>query len=219
MNMPDDPVLHQAVVNDEAAVGETAPAEQTEERVPVSPTTAQPSGEDSPLPEEPRRFLLADRASARSRAFEVLAPLLERVRLRPRLSRKDRLYDWQHWSKFRLWRHTRPLWGSILMISASLIMMGSAAFFLPLAFLTQALWPVFLIGGLLFMMGTLQLFLPSYAVMTGAIGMVLALTSLLVASFGGCGLGLLLGVVGSTLSIAWRPVKRSRLLAATSRPS
>lgn len=141
-------------------------------------------------------------------------PPLARGRFRRR-GRRKRLEDWQSWSKFRLWRRTRPLWGSLMMIGAGLIILVGASFFLSLAFLVQAIWPAFLLGGLLLAMGVIQLFLPGYAVITGSIGMVLSLVSLLVASFGGCGLGLLLGVIGSALSIAWRPVKRSRLIAAS----
>ncbi len=142
--------------------------------------------------------------------------LRDRLRRRRRRARKDRLQDWQHWSRFRLWRHTRPLWGSIFMIVAGAVMIVDAAFFLSLAFLVQSLWPAFLVGGLLLVMGLIQLFLPTYAVITGSIGLVLSLVSLLVASFGGCGVGMLLGIIGSALSIAWRPVKRSRLIAASS---
>jgi hypothetical protein len=135
---------------------------------------------------------------------------------RRRAKRKDGLENWQSWSKFRLWRRTRPLWGSVLMIIGAAIMLGGALFFLSLAFLAQSLWPAILVAGLLLVMGLIQLFLPGYAVITGSIGLVLSLVSLLVASFGGCGIGMLLGVIGSALSIAWRPVKRSRLIAASS---
>ncbi|HLG74807.1 MAG TPA: DUF6114 domain-containing protein [Ktedonobacteraceae bacterium] len=129
-----------------------------------------------------------------------------------RRAKKDRLADWQNWSKFRLWRNTRPLWGSILMIIAGAIMLIGAIILLPMAFLVSSIWPAILVSGLLLVMGVIQLFLPTYAVITGSIGIVLSLVSLLVASFGGCGLGLLLGIIGSALSIAWRPVKSSRLL-------
>jgi hypothetical protein len=131
------------------------------------------------------------------------------------MAREDPFRDWQNWSKFRLWRHTRPLWGSIFMLLGACIMLGDAVFFLSLAFLAQSLWPAILVGGLLLVMGLIPLFLPTHAVITGSIGIVLSLVSLLVASFGGCGIGLLLGLIGSTLCIAWRPVGRYRLVAAT----
>jgi hypothetical protein len=159
---------------------------------------AEQSGPDTPT--EPGNAVAGQRSRWRGRA------------------RKDSLQDWQDWSKFRLWRRTRPLWGSLFMICAGIIMLVGASFFLSLALMVQSLWPALLIGGLLMVMGVIQLFLPSYAVLTGSIGMVLALVSLPAVSFGGCGIGMLLGVIGSALSIAWRPVKRSRLLSASTSP-
>lgn len=153
--------------------------------------------------------------------LNLTLPPLAGARLRWPARRKlrgDRFQDWQNWSKFRLWRHTRPLWGALLMILAGALMLIGASFFLSLAFLVQSIWPAFLVGGLLLVMGILPLFLPSYAVITGSIGMVLSIVSLLVASFGACGLGLLLGVIGSALCIAWRPVKRSRLIGVAASP-
>lgn len=140
-------------------------------------------------------------------------------RMRAEKVRPDPWQDWQNWSKFRLWRHTRPFWGSVLMMLGACIMLGDAVFFLSLAFLAQSLGPAILVGGLLLVMGLIPLFLPTHSVVTGSIGLVLALVSLLVASFGGCGIGLLLGVIGSTLCIAWRPVERFRLVASTISPA
>ena len=153
-------------------------------------------------------------SSASSPTLPPLTGMRGRRWLLRRRSRRDRLQDWQNWSKFRLWRNTRPFWGSILMIIAGLTMLAGASVFLPISFLIQSLWSAILVSSLLLVMGVIQLFLPSYAVITGSIGMVLSIVSLLVASFGGCGIGMLFGVIGSALSIAWRPVKRSRLIAA-----
>ena len=140
-------------------------------------------------------------------------------RMRSAKVRPDPFQDWQNWSKFRLWRHTRPFWGSVLMMLGACIMLGDAVFFLSLAFLAQSLGPAILVGGLLLVMGLIPLFLPTDSVITGSIGLVLSLVSLLVASFGGCGIGLLLGVIGSTLCIAWRPVEHFRLVASTIAPT
>ncbi|HEX6484996.1 MAG TPA: DUF6114 domain-containing protein [Ktedonobacteraceae bacterium] len=145
--------------------------------------------------------------------------LLARVRTwlpRRRKSSKDRLQDWDTWSKFRLWRHTRPLAGSILMFLGSLFLLALPIYFLSFAFLLNSLWASMLLGGLLLVMALIPLFLPSYAVITGSIGIVISLVSFITSSFGGFGFGMLLGIIGSTLSIAWRPVKRSRLVAARS---
>ena len=131
-------------------------------------------------------------------------------------SKKDSLANWREWSKFRLWRHTRPFWGSVVMILAGLILLGLAVPLLQFAFLVNTLWAALVVGGLILVMGVIQLFLPSYSVITGAIGMVLSIVSFVTNTFGGLGLGMLLGIVGCALSIAWRPVKRSRLVAAGS---
>lgn len=135
---------------------------------------------------------------------------------RRRKSKKDSLANWQEWSKFRLWRRTRPFWGSVWMIVAALILLAFPLSLLQFAFLMNNFWASLIVGGLLLVMGLIQLFLPSYAVITGSIGMVLALVSFITNTFGGLALGMLLGVIGCALSIAWRPVKRSRLLAASS---
>ncbi len=148
-------------------------------------------------------------------------PLLTRVRSRlprRRKSRKDSLENWQNWSKFRLWRRTRPFWGSVWMIIAALILLAFPISLLQFAFLVNTLWASLVIGGLILVMALIQLFLPSYAVITGSIGIVLSLVSFITNTFGGLALGMLLGIIGCALSIAWRPVKRSRLIAAGSLP-
>lgn len=135
---------------------------------------------------------------------------------RRRKIRKDPLADWQNWSKFRLWRHTRPLWGSILMILGAAALLALPLSLLQFAFLLNTFWASLLIGGLLLVMGLIQLFLPAYAVITGSIGIILSLVSFITNTFGACGIGMLLGIVGCALSIAWRPVKPSQLIAASS---
>ena len=136
-------------------------------------------------------------------------------RLRHR-SRKDRLQNWDEWSRFRLWRRTRPLAGSILMLLSSLFLLALPIYFLQFAFILNSLGPSLFLGGLLLVMALIQLFLPSYAVLTGSIAIVISLVSFITTSFGGFGIGMLLGIIGGALSIAWRPVKRSRLAASSS---
>lgn len=133
-----------------------------------------------------------------------------------RKTRKDNLQGWDTWSKFHLWRRTRPLWGSLLMLLGSLIMLALPISLLRFAFLLDSLWASVLVGALLLVMALVQLFVPSYSVLTGSIGIVLSLVSFITSSFGGLVIGMLLGIIGGALSLSWRPVKRSRLLAARS---
>jgi VIT1/CCC1 family predicted Fe2+/Mn2+ transporter len=229
MNTPDDLNIKQAAA-DEASAGqeeaqapleEAAESERAEEvrswrswRPDLSRLAIhlQRFSSISEEPTEPIPAVVPETPVGVEETGPTRLPVLARVRLWRPAERERRLQNWQDWSQFRLWRHTRPFWGSLLMIIAGLSMLVSAAFFLPLAFLAQSLWPAILVGGLLLVMGVIQLFLPVYSVITGSIGIVLAIVSLLVAAFGGCGLGMLLGVIGSALSIAWRPVRRSRFV-------
>ncbi len=152
-----------------------------------------------------------------AKAGDLLTDLRSRLP-RWRRNKKNALADWRNWSSFRLWRHTRPFWGSVWMIVAALILLVFPISLLQFAFLVSTLWASLLIGGLLLAMGLVQLFLPSYAVITASIGMVLSLVSFVTNTFGGLALGMLLGVIGCALSIAWRPIPRSRLVTASSAP-
>lgn len=133
-----------------------------------------------------------------------------------RKARKDRLENWDQWSKFRLWRRTRPFAGSILMLLSSCMLLALGIYFLPFAFLINSVWISLFLGGLLLVMALIQLFLPSYTVITGSIGILVSLVSFFTSTFGGLIVGMLLGIIGGALSVSWRPVKRARLVANSS---
>ncbi len=129
------------------------------------------------------------------------------VRPKKHSEQKD---DWREWSRFRLWRRTRPFAGAILIMIAGLLVLWGPVELLPFALLPGSnIWAGILVGGLLLVMGIIQLLAPSNALVTGAIAVVLSLVSLLVAA-GGFGIGMLLGIIGGAMGIAWQPVSRSR---------
>ena len=137
---------------------------------------------------------------------QTLLQRLNAARVERKTNRQKKARDWRQWSRFRLWRKTRPFWGSILMMLAGLLILAGPAALLQLALLPgSTLWAGLLVGALLFTMGLIQLLMPSYALITGAIGVILSLISLIVA-IGGFGVGMLLGIIGSALGVAWRPV-------------
>ncbi|HZO71734.1 MAG TPA: DUF6114 domain-containing protein [Ktedonobacteraceae bacterium] len=112
------------------------------------------------------------------------------------------------WSRFRLWRRQRPFAGAILMILAGLLVLWGPVSLMRFAlFPGNLIWAGLLVGALLVTMGLIQLFAPSYALITGAIGIVLSLISLIVA-LGGFGLGMILGLIGGALGVAWKPKGR-----------
>lgn len=113
------------------------------------------------------------------------------------------------WASFRLWRLRRPFAGAILMLIASLLMIWGPMSLLRFALLPgSTIWAGLLVAGLLFVMALIQLLAPSHALITGAVGLVLSLVSLLVAGFGGLVIGAILGIIGSALGVAWQPDAR-----------
>jgi hypothetical protein len=72
----------------------------------------------------------------------------------------------------------------------------------------NTLWAGLLVGGLLFVMGLVNLLVPSQALTAGAAGVVLSLISIITA-LGGFGIGMLLGVIGSSCAVAWRPGRKT----------
>ncbi len=110
------------------------------------------------------------------------------------------------WARFRLWRRTRPFWSSVLLILAGLFVLWGPLSLIQYAFLPGSmLWAAILVGTLLVLMGVIQLIAPFYSLIIGAVGIVLSLISLLVA-LGGLGIGMIFGIIGGALAVAWRPV-------------
>jgi Family of unknown function (DUF6114) len=137
-----------------------------------------------------------------------------RLQSLPRLKRKKKTTkredNWREWSRFRLWRRTRPFWGAILIMIAGLLVLWGPIELLPFALLPGSnIWVGILVGGILFIMGLIQLLVPSNALVTGSIAVVLSLVSLLVAS-GGFGIGMFLGSIGGAMGVAWQPASRPR---------
>nr|BBH94867.1 hypothetical protein KTA_30660 [Thermogemmatispora argillosa] len=136
-----------------------------------------------------------------------------RTHRRLRTADKDArlIQQWHRWGRFRRWRRSRPFAGSILLILSGLLVLWGPAMLIRLAMLPgSTLWAGLLVGALLIIMGVIQLLVPAYSLITGAIGVVLALVSLIASSFGGFGIGMLLGIIGGALGVAWRPVAASK---------
>ena len=118
------------------------------------------------------------------------------------------------WYPIKRWCHQRPCWGAFCVLGAGLLILWAPVCLLQSGIVPpSALWAGLVVGGLLFVMGLVELFAPAHALMAGAIGVVLSLVSL-VTALGGFGVGLLLGVIGSSYVVAWKPEKKvgSRLV-------
>lgn len=110
--------------------------------------------------------------------------------------------------RFRLWRRGRPFWGGLLLILAGAELWSSTSMsplhfeisFGPQAYLTILL-PVALV-----LCGLLAWITPQHRHFYSIIGTLTALYSLLGLNLGGLFLGMLLGIIGGSLTFAWTPV-------------
>lgn len=110
----------------------------------------------------------------------------------------------------RAFRRTRPFWGALWLGLGGYwiahFSFASVSTILSSGFSGYAGW---IVGGGMMLCAAIAMLLPSQRYTAGLIGTVLSLVSLVVSNFGGFGLGLLLGLVGSTMMLAWGP-KRPR---------
>lgn len=116
---------------------------------------------------------------------------------------------------FRTWRHRRPFWGGLLTILSGLqifastqLTIGNLQVRVGVEGLQSIVIPVVLV-----LAGLLIWFMPVHRVFYGVIALVVAVYSLIGVNLGGFVIGLLLGVVGGSLAIAWAP--REGDIAAT----
>ncbi|MEU4561167.1 DUF6114 domain-containing protein [Actinoplanes sp. NPDC023936] len=115
------------------------------------------------------------------------------------------------WGRFRTWRHERPFWAGLFLVLSGLEMFLSANMALdnikihigPQGFLS------YLIPVLLLVSGLLIWFSPAQRLFYGVVGTLTALYSFIGLNLGGWFVGMLLGIVGGALAIAWGPPRPS----------
>jgi Family of unknown function (DUF6114) len=110
---------------------------------------------------------------------------------------------------FRRWRRRRPFWGGLLLLLAGLELFFSANLTLgdmevhigPQGFLSYLLPIILLLCGLLVW------FTPAQRVFYAVLGLLAALYSLIGLNLGGFFFGMLLGILGGALVLAWAPTR------------
>jgi len=111
--------------------------------------------------------------------------------------------------RFRHWRRRRPFWGGYLLLLAGVELFLSANLTLgdievhigPQGFLSYLL-PLILV-----LCGVLAWYTPAQRLFYGILGLLTALYSLLGLNLGGFFVGMLFGIIGGALTIAWAPVR------------
>ncbi|MBG0564799.1 DUF6114 domain-containing protein [Actinoplanes aureus] len=114
------------------------------------------------------------------------------------------------WVRFGRWRRGRPFWGGLLLVLSGLEMFFSANMELdnieihigPQGFLSYLLPVIMLICG------ALTWITPAQRLFYGIVGTLTALYSFVGLNLGGWIVGMLLGIVGGALAIAWGPPRQ-----------
>ncbi|WP_412750453.1 DUF6114 domain-containing protein [Krasilnikovia sp. M28-CT-15] len=111
------------------------------------------------------------------------------------------------WQRFRAWRRRRPFWGGLLLLLAGLELFVSANQTIgdmqvhvgPTGFLS------YLLPALLLLCGVLVWITPGQRLFYGIIGLLTSLYSLIGLNLGGFFIGMILGILGGALTLAWAP--------------
>ena len=110
---------------------------------------------------------------------------------------------------FRRWRRSRPFWGGLLLLIAGLELFLSAN--LTLGDLEVHMGPEgflsYLLPLLLVLSGVLSWVSPGQRLFYGVLGLLTAVYSLVGLNLGGFGLGMLFGIIGGALVLAWAPTR------------
>ncbi|MFF4649878.1 DUF6114 domain-containing protein [Streptomyces sp. NPDC001380] len=121
--------------------------------------------------------------------------------------------------RFRDWRHRRPFWGGLLAIIAGLPILYFPYAHLSLGGLTFAMATTggagaLIIGILMIVLGISAWLQPMSRVFAGVATILLSLVSIPVSNLGGFGFGLLPGLIGGGLMVAWAPLREQAAVAS-----
>ncbi|PWU45289.1 hypothetical protein DLE60_06050 [Micromonospora globispora] len=124
------------------------------------------------------------------------------------------------WRGFRRWRRTRPFWGGLFTALAGLEILGTTK--MSLNGLTFSSGPqgflAWLVPVILVTCGMLLWFSPQQRLFYSVVAAVTTVFSLIGVNLGGFFIGLLLGMVGSSLGFAWGPAAPPSTSEAATEP-
>jgi hypothetical protein len=111
------------------------------------------------------------------------------------------------WRRFSRWRHRRPFWGGLFLLlsaaelffTANQTLAGLSVHLGPTGFLSYLLPLILVVCGLLCW------FSPAQRLFYGIVGLLAALYSFIGLNLGGFFIGMLIGIIGGALVIAWGP--------------
>lgn len=130
------------------------------------------------------------------RSWQELGAALERARRHLIATRP---------ATFHRWRHARPFWSGLWTMLAAAIMLYAPLSALQVVLAGNGVWPGILVGSLVLICGAtlwLDLQLTHFL---GAVIILLSLVSFITNTFGGFLIGMVLGITGGALALAWQP--------------
>ncbi|MEV7804034.1 DUF6114 domain-containing protein [Microbispora sp. NPDC088329] len=115
------------------------------------------------------------------------------------------------------WRRSRPFWGGLLVLAAGLEMLSIpfATQALPLVIQSGTVGATYLIALVLIILGLMVWLQPNQRAFLGVVAVLVSIASFVYANLGGFLVGMLLGLVGGALAVAWAPAETTE----TARPS
>ena len=120
------------------------------------------------------------------------------------LVKSDRAQEARDW--FHDFRVTRPFWGGLWMVLGGFMILRVSAVSLEAAVSGGITgFGGWLTGGGLIICGLLVWAGEEHRFVAGIIGLLLAIASLVVSNLGGFFIGMLFGIIGGSMSIAWGP--------------
>jgi len=114
---------------------------------------------------------------------------------------------------FAAFRRSRPFWGGLWTIIAGAWIVKVMSF--PIGIALNGGWSYsagYVVGGSLMVFGVIAWLAPNYRMLAGVVTFLLAIAAFPVADLGGYLVGSLLGIVGSSMIIAWgdKPARLER---------
>ena len=107
--------------------------------------------------------------------------------------------------RFKNWRARRPFWGATLCILSGLIILWVPAKLYELAVAPGSILFVgFFLGGLTLLMGVLSYIMPRLSTLLGVLAIFASVLSIM-GALGGFFIGTILGIIGGSMLIAWKP--------------
>lgn len=114
------------------------------------------------------------------------------------------------WAWFGSFRRTRPFWGGVWMLVAGLWILRFSEVGVAVAVHGGvSASGGYISGGGLLACGLVALTIPSQRYVSGLIGVLLAIASLIISNLGGFFIGMALGVVGGGMVFGWGPKKKA----------